>query len=157
MNNTVRNILGIILGVVVGAIVNMGLVLLASMIAVPAAGVDTTTVEGMRQGMHLLEPQHFAGPFLAHALGTFAGALVAYFAVASHRQWAVYSVGVFYLLGGIAASTMIPAPVWFVVLDLVVAYIPMAWLAMKLGSNRFQSVDRLGNSRRTTRAVGLWW
>ncbi len=88
-------------------------------------------VEGMSQGMHLLEPQHFAVPFLAHALGSFVGALVACFAVASHRQRAVYFVGVFYLLGGITAATMIPAPAWFVVLDLVLAYIPMAWLAMK--------------------------
>ena len=47
----------------------------------------------------------------------------------------MYIVGAFYLLGGIAASSMIPAPLWFIALDLVVAYIPMAWLALKLGES----------------------
>jgi hypothetical protein len=28
---------------------------------------------------------------------------------------------------------MFPAPVWFIILDLVVAYIPMAWIATQLG------------------------
>lgn len=114
----------------------MGLVILGPMIIAPPAGVDMSTVEGMTEGMHLLRPEHFAVPFLAHALGTFAGALVAYFIVASHKQRAVYIVAVFYLIGGIAASRMIPAPTWFIFLDLLVAYLPMAWLALKLGSSR---------------------
>jgi len=34
---------------------------------------------------------------------------------------------------------MIPAPLWFILLDLIVAYLPMAWLALKLGSLRQRS------------------
>ena len=30
--------------------------------------------------------------------------------------------------GGVAASQMIPAPMWFIVVDLAGAYFPMAWL-----------------------------
>ena len=41
-------------------------------------------------------------------------------------------LGIFHLLGGIAAAVMIPAPLWFIVVDLVLAYIPMAWLGAKL-------------------------
>lgn len=93
-----------------------------------------SSVEGMTAGMHLLGPLNFIAPFLAHSLGTFAGALVAYF-VADSKTVAVYFVGVVYLLGGIAASAMIPAPLWFIALDLIVAYLPMAWLALKLGSS----------------------
>lgn len=37
------------------------------------------------------------------------------------------------MIGGIAAAFMIPAPAWFVVLDLAVAYLPMAWIGGKLG------------------------
>ena len=37
------------------------------------------------------------------------------------------------LIGGIAACFMIPAPAWFMALDLLVAYLPMAWLAIRLG------------------------
>jgi hypothetical protein len=29
---------------------------------------------------------------------------------------------------------MIPAPAWFIALDLVVAYLPMAWLATRVGN-----------------------
>lgn len=29
---------------------------------------------------------------------------------------------------------MIPAPTWFIALDLVVAYIPMAWLGLTLAN-----------------------
>jgi hypothetical protein len=34
----------------------------------------------------------------------------------------------------VAASFMIPAPAWFIALDLLVAYLPMAWLATQLGA-----------------------
>jgi hypothetical protein len=42
------------------------------------------------------------------------------------------AVGGLHLMGGIAAAFMIPAPVWFVVLDLTLAYLPMAWLGGRL-------------------------
>jgi hypothetical protein len=29
---------------------------------------------------------------------------------------------------------MIPAPAWFIALDLIVAYLPMAWLAVRVGT-----------------------
>lgn len=133
MNNTVKNGVGILLGIVVGGVVNMGLVILGPLLIPPPEGIDMTTVEGMTAGMELLGPQHFLSPWLAHALGTFVGALTTYKIAASHRQAAAYLIGGFYLVGGIAASSMIPAPLWFVVLDLVGAYIPMAWLALRVG------------------------
>jgi hypothetical protein len=135
MKNTVRNVLGIIVGVIIGGVVNGGIVVLGPMIIRPPEGVDMTTVEGMSAGMHLLGPLNFIAPFLVHALGTFTGALAAYFVAASHKTIAVYFVGGLYLIGGIVASTLIPAPFWFIALDLIVAYLPMAWLAMKLGSS----------------------
>ncbi len=134
MNNRLRNALGIIAGVIIGGVVNSGLVVIGPMIIPPPEGVDMATVEGMSAGMHLLGPQHFIAPFLAHALGTFVGALVAYSVVVSHKNIAAYVIGVVYLIGGIVASTMIPAPLWFILLDLIVAYLPMAWLALKLGN-----------------------
>lgn len=133
MNNTVRNTLAILLGVVVGGLVNMGIVLLGPILVPPPAGVDMTTVEGMTAGMDLLGPQHFLSPFLAHALGTFVGALIAYYVAASYKIRITYIIGAFYLVGGMVASSMIPAPLWFVLLDLIVAYIPMAWLAQRIG------------------------
>jgi len=105
------------------------------MIVPPPVGVDMTTVEGMAAGMHLLGPVNFLVPFLAHALGTFVGALAACFIAISYKTFVAYFIGVFYLIGGIVASTLIPAPVWFILLDLIVAYLPMAWLALKIGNS----------------------
>jgi hypothetical protein len=70
MNNTVRNVLGIIVGVIIGGVVNGGIVVLGPMIIPPPEGVDMTTVEGMSAGMHLLGPLNFIAPFLARALRT---------------------------------------------------------------------------------------
>jgi hydrogenase-4 membrane subunit HyfE len=80
-----------------------------------------------------MQPKHFVFPFLAHALGTLVGALTAHLIAASRRSVFAYVIGGLNLAGGIAASFMIPAPTWFIALDLLVAYLPMAWLASKLG------------------------
>ena len=42
-------------------------------------------------------------------------------------------IGFFFLLGGIAAAWMIPAPVWFEAADILLAYIPMALIGARLG------------------------
>jgi hypothetical protein len=83
--------------------------------------------------MHLFEPKHFLFPFLAHALGTLTGALLAFLVAASYRAVFAYAIGVVFLAGGIAAAFMIPAPSWFIILDLAAAYMPMAWLATQVG------------------------
>lgn len=140
MPNLVRNILAVVAGFVAGSVVNMMLIRLGpSLIPLPA-GVDVSSAESLQRGVHLLEPRHFVMPFLAHALGTLAGALVAYLVAGSHKARMAYIVGVLFLCGGVAASFMIPAPVWFIALDLVLAYLPMAWLAIRIGS-RLQQGD----------------
>lgn len=76
---------------------------------------------------------HFVPPFLAHALGTLVGALLAFLIAASHPKVFAYVIGAAFLAGGIAVSFMIPAPAWFIATDILVAYIPMAWLGIQLG------------------------
>lgn len=128
----IRNLTAILLGIVVGAAVNMALVSISPMLIPPPAGVDVTDTESLSLGIDLFQPKDFIMPFLAHALGTLAGAWVAYLTAASHKSRFAYVIGVFFLCGGIAASYMIPAPTWFIALDLVVAYLPMAWLGILL-------------------------
>jgi hypothetical protein len=134
MNNLFRNVLALVIGFVVGSLVNMGLVTLGPHVFPPPAGANLTTPEGITAAMPLLEPRHFVFPFLAHALGTFAGAFVAYLMARSHRAAFAWAIGGLTLCGGIAAAFMIPAPKAFVALDLIVAYLPMAWLATRLGA-----------------------
>ena len=134
MPNLLRNALAVLAGVAVGGGVNMALITLSPSLIPPPAGVDVTNAESLKVAMHLFEPRHFIMPFLAHALGTFVGAFAAWMIAASHRTQMAYLVGAIFLCGGVAASFMIPAPAWFVALDLIAAYLPMAWLAARLGA-----------------------
>ncbi|MDR9397724.1 hypothetical protein [Salibacter sp.] len=42
-------------------------------------------------------------------------------------------IGVFFLIGGIMNVYMLPSPMWFSIVDLVFAYIPMAVLGYRIG------------------------
>ena len=134
MVKLLRNIFAVLAGVLLGSVVNMAIVTFGPSLIPPPAGVDLSTPEGLAAGIALFEPRHFVTPFLAHALGTLVGAFVAYLVAASHKARFAYAIGVLFLIGGIAACFMIPAPVWFMALDLLLAYLPMAWLAIRIGS-----------------------
>jgi hypothetical protein len=139
--NILRNILAIIAGIVVGGLVNLGIVMLGYKLIPLPPGVDTSTMEGLKAAMPLFEAKHFIMPFAAHAIGTLVGALIAALIAVSHKMKFALAVGVWFILGGIAACLMIPAPTWFVALDLIVAYFPMAWLGGKLGSGGDKPAD----------------
>lgn len=132
MNPILRNSLAVVTGLVVGSAVNMGIVMISSSIIPPPEGVDNSTMEGLKAGIHLFQPQHYIFPFLAHALGTFVGALLAAMIAANRRMLFALVIGVFFLVGGIANTFMLPSPMWFTIVDLAGAYFPMAYLAGKL-------------------------
>ena len=73
-----------------------------------------------------------AMPFLAHALGTFAGAYLSSLLSANNKMRIALSIGGIFLSGGLMAAYMIPAPIWFVAADLMLAYLPMAYLAGRI-------------------------
>ena len=145
MPNLLRNVLAVLAGIVIGGGVNMALVILSPSLIPPPAGVDVTNAESLGKAMHLFEPRHFVMPFLAHAVGTLAGALAAYLIAATYKAQIAYVIGVLYLCGGVAASFMIPAPTWFIVLDLLAAYLPMAWLGIQIGTRMKQGSDGARN------------
>jgi len=134
MPKLLRNVLAVVVGVVLGAAVNGALITVSPSLIPPPAGVDVTNAESLAQGIHLFAPRHFVMPFLAHALGTLVGALAAHLIAASHRARFAWAIGVLFLCGGVAASFMIPAPAWFIALDLLAAYLPMAWLGIRIGT-----------------------
>lgn len=134
MNPIVKNLLAVLAGIVLGSIVNVGIIMISGSVIPPPEGADVTTMEGLKESLHLFQPKHFIMPFLAHALGTFAGAFLTGIIAASHKMKFALGVGVFFLAGGIANISMLPSPTWFAVLDIVLAYIPMAWLAGKLAT-----------------------
>ncbi len=141
-----RNVLAILVGLVIGGSVNMALISISPALIPPPAGLDVTHAESLAKAMHLFEPRHFVMPFLAHALGTFAGALAAFLIAATYRVQVAYAIGVVFFCGGVAASFMIPAPVWFIALDLLFAYLPMAWLGSRAGSRMQAGRPGAGNA-----------
>lgn len=98
----------------------------------PPAGVDVTTEEGLKAGMHLFETKHFIFPFLAHALGTFAGAIITSLIAINKKLILSLAIGGLFLIGGISMVIMLPAPTWFNITDLLLAYVPFAYLGYKL-------------------------
>ncbi|MBK7762670.1 MAG: hypothetical protein IPI46_04770 [Bacteroidetes bacterium] len=133
MHPILRNIVAVIAGLVLGSIVNMGIIILSGSIIAPPEGADVNTTEGLKASMHLFQPKHFIMPFLAHALGTLAGAWLAAKLATQNKLVLALGIGLFFLAGGIANVFILPSPMWFNVIDLVFAYLPMAYLGGKLG------------------------
>lgn len=136
MRNFLKGLLALIVGFVVGSAVNMGLILAGGRLIAPPPGMDTSTSEGLKAAMPLFGPQHFLMPFLAHALGTLAGAFVATWLAGRVNRIPALLVGLLFLAGGVAAVYMLPAPLWFEATDLLLAYLPCAWLGFLLARKR---------------------
>ena len=132
MNPIIKNVLAVIVGVFVGGLVNMGFIMLSPSIIPPPEGVNVMDPESLAANIHLFQPKHFIFPFLAHALGTLVGAALAYKIAANNNMKFALGIGAFFLIGGIMNVMALNAPMWFNVLDLVAAYIPMGWLGGRL-------------------------
>jgi hypothetical protein len=132
MNPILRNIIVVILAILAGGLLNGMIIELSPKLIPPPEGADLTTEEGLKAAMKLMEPKHFLMPFLAHALGTLLAAwLIAKFA-ASGQTILPYIAGFLFLIGGIMMVMILPSPLWFTLTDLLLAYLPMAWLGIKL-------------------------
>jgi hypothetical protein len=137
MNPILRNSLAVVAGIVIGSAVNMGIITISGSVIPLPNRADVTTAEGLKAAMHLFQPKHFLMPWLAHALGTFAGAFLSALIAANRKMIFAMVVGGFFLVGGIANVLMLPSPLWFTVVDLAGAYVPMAYLAAKLAEKYF--------------------
>lgn len=136
MKTILRNILAVVAGFAAGSVINMALINIGPMLIPPPEGADVSTPEALKASIHLFEPRHFIMPFLAHALGTFAGAVVAVFVAATYPFRFALSIGALFFLGGIGAVVMIGGPLWFTVLDLTAAYFPMAYMAYRVSGKK---------------------
>ncbi|WP_276361454.1 hypothetical protein [Daejeonella sp. H1SJ63] len=132
MGSIINNILVVLAACFLGSLVNMGIIMVGGSIIPPPDGADITNMEGLRASMHLFGPRHFLMPFVAHAIGTFTGAFVAAKFATGHQMKFAMGISAFFLAGGIANVYMLPGPLWFSIVDLSLAYIPMAYFAGKL-------------------------
>ncbi|MBE7517018.1 MAG: hypothetical protein HS105_10475 [Chloracidobacterium sp.] len=131
----VKGILAVVAGIVVGSLVNFGILMLSNAVFGLPDGMNLFDAESVKANAHKLTMANFAGTLLAHQFGTFVGAFVAAKIAPSAKMIFAIAIGAWFLLGGIYAATLIPAPLWFVVGDLAL-YIPVAFLAAKIGGRR---------------------
>lgn len=136
MNPIVKNVFAVVIGVAVGMLINGGLVVLGTNLIPAPITVEPDNLSAIKENLHLFKPKHYLFPFLAHALGTLAGAFVTTLLVTNKDKRYGLGIGAFFLLGGITAVFMIPAHTWFIATDLLLAYIPMGWLGAKLAGGK---------------------
>lgn len=132
MHPILKNVLAVIAGLGLGMLVNGGLVSISGELIPLPEGVDPNDMESLKANIHRFGPQNFIMPFLAHALGTLAGAWICAKLAANRKLLFALIIGGFFLIGGIMMSFELPGPTWFAVLDLGLAYLPMAWLGARL-------------------------
>lgn len=141
MNTILRNILAVIVGVISGGSLNMAIIMISGKIIPPPVGADLTTEEGLKAAMHLMEPKHFLMPFLAHALGSLLGAIVCVLIASTRKMEFALGIGCWFLIGGIMMVYMLPSPIWFTIVDLLLAYVPMAYLGARLAIKKPEPIQ----------------
>lgn len=153
MKTWLRNIAAVIVGAVLGSVANMGVISLGGSLVPRPEGADMSSIEGIRNSMHLFEPRHFLFPFLAHAIGAWLGGLLASVIAASHRLVFALVVSGLFLVGGIINALILPAPGWFLALDLLVAYLPMGWLGYLITGRMRRRLPAANTSDLSRRAL----
>jgi hypothetical protein len=137
MNPIVKNILAVVLGIVVGSAVNMGIIGISSTVIPLPKGINPDDMNSITANFHLYKPKHFIFPFLAHALGTLSGAFTVAKMAYSNKKLFALIIGGWFLLGGITMVILLPkTPLWFILIDLGLAYLPMGWMGWKLNSRQ---------------------
>ena len=132
MKKIITNIVAVLIGLFIGAFINGGIINISGDIIAPPPGANLKTMEGLIHAMSIMEPKHFIMPFLAHALGTFFGAVLCTLIARSYQMILALSIGLAFFIGGFMMVFQLPAPLWFDLIDLIFAYFPMAWLGYKI-------------------------
>ena len=133
-----KSILYSVLGLVLGALTNGFIVQLGSYFIQAPADFDLTTEKGLAKAMPLMGVEHFIFPFLAHSIGTLVGAYFVSKMKVNRPLLTAMAIGFAFLAGGVMMVIMLPqTPLWFILLDLILAYLPMAYFGYRLGSTQW--------------------
>jgi len=124
MKNILKNFGLLILGIVTGSFVNMGFITIGDLIFIKPDNFDPLNAIDW-------DVKYFVFPFIAHAVGTFSGAYIVS-KLSNTNYITPILIGLFFLSGGVYMALILPAPNWFLYLDLIIAYIPMALLGWRI-------------------------
>jgi len=118
MRQILKNIGIVIISIIIGMIINIGLIIIGGMIFPLSENFKPMNAINW-------DLKYFIFPFLAHSIGTLSGAFVASKLSRNYHIIIPGIVGLYFLSGGIYMVTILPAPIWFICLDLIICYIPM--------------------------------
>ena len=139
MSSRFTLIFSIILGFIIGSFTNMGFIVLGDLAFPWPPEVMAQLENETLTHLDMLNTTHYIFPFLAHALGTLVGAVVALRVAGQDQPIVAWIVGVLFLVGGVYMVNLLPAPLWFEMLDLLVAYLPMSYLGIMFYEKYFAS------------------
>tara|TARA_Y100001947_G_C10071541_1_gene190728 strand:+ start:12 stop:398 length:387 start_codon:yes stop_codon:yes gene_type:complete len=125
MRQILKNIGIVIISIIIGMIINIGLIIIGGMIFPLSENFKPMNAINW-------DLKYFIFPFLAHSIGTLSGAFVASKLSRNYHIIIPGIVGLYFLSGGIYMVTILPAPIWFICLDLIICYIPMCLLGWSL-------------------------
>lgn len=114
-----RIVLATIIGLIVGNGINMAIISFGMPVQVEA-GADQ--YEAIREMMKSFTVVDFMIPLAAHVLGILAGLIVARL-ICKTSNIPIYIIGALHILGTIVNIFMIPAPTWFIIVDLILPII----------------------------------
>lgn len=121
------------LSIFIGAQVNGALLTIGTYLIPPPEGFNLNTMDGLKAAVPFLEAKHYLFPFFAHAIGTLISAVLITRFLKTQQFVFAMMAGVLFLIAGISMVIMLPGtPIWFILVDLIGAYIPMAYLGNKI-------------------------
>ena len=114
-----------------GAVLNVGMKLIP-----PPEGFDMKDPKDLAEAMKFMSPKHFITPFVSHALGTLLSSVLFYYFSKSQNKVPLFLIGGLFFCGGLYMVIILTAPWTFNLLDLGLAYFPMAYLGYIIGKRK---------------------
>ena len=132
MKQIVLCFLAIFAGALIGSVANMLIISFSTTIIPLPKGADNSSIKSLEQTIHLFQFKHFIMPFLAHSVGSLIGVTIAAWIAPRNKLLVALTIGSFFLTGGTMMVFQLPSPIWFNIIDLTLAYLPMSWIGYRI-------------------------
>ena len=132
MKQIVLCFLAIFAGALIGSVANMLIISFSTTIIPLPKGADNSSIKSLEQTIHLFQFKHFIMPFLAHSVGSLIGVTIAAWIAPRNKLLVALTIGSFFLIGGAMMVFQLPSPIWFNIIDLTLAYLPMSWIGYRI-------------------------
>ena len=126
-----KTLLLFLVALILGGVFNSLVLNVGMKIIPPPQGFDMNNPLELAKAMKVMEVRHFVFPFLAHALGTLIGVIAFTYLSKSNRLIFPMLIAGLFFAGGLYMVLILPSPIWFNIIDLILAYFPMAFIGYK--------------------------